>query len=89
MEGSRFGRPENIRILRIWIRNTTKIPCCSCEYLALFRKHTKARPYLCRGCGKHWRDLLITKKHIRQAHAADYSLCHYDASLDVDNPYVS
>ena len=53
------------------------------------RKHTKARPYLCRGCGKHWRDLLVTKKHIRLHHAADYSLCYYDVSRDINNPYAS
>lgn len=52
------------------------------------RKHTKARPYLCRGCGKHFRDLMITKKHIRLEHAADFSLCYYDVTRELENPYV-
>ncbi|MFN9939699.1 MAG: hypothetical protein ACK56I_09515 [bacterium] len=52
------------------------------------RKHTKARPYLCRGCGAHFRDLMSAKKHVRLSHESDVSLVHYDVSKDTGNPYA-
>jgi hypothetical protein len=55
----------------------------------LCRKHTGARPYLCRGCGKYYPLLETAQKHTRIFHSGDYSLIIYDIQKDINNPYVS
>ena len=55
----------------------------------IFRTHTGARPFLCRGCGKYYPLLETAQKHTRIFHGGDYSLIFYDISKDVNNPYVA
>jgi hypothetical protein len=50
--------------------------------------HTKARPYLCRGCGVYYRDMMSAKEHVRASHEADLSLIRYDLAKDTGNPYA-
>jgi hypothetical protein len=59
---------------------------CRCS---LYRKHTGARPFLCRGCGKHFFCRETAKKHIRLYHNQDFSLVQYDLAKDVNNPFVN
>jgi len=74
-----------------------KYPCDFCpkrldtkaHIRAHIRKHTGARPFLCRGCGKYYPLLETAQKHTRIFHGGDYSLIFYDISKDVNNPYVA